>query len=184
MKQWIIVAAIFMVLLGSYVWNRNKAFEGMGEDIPPVEEILTQADGTVVKKRGDVVETISPEEAELMKQEISEKVAEVEAVVLQATGGSSGTGKTYRKVDTGTYYQKVQVSNMSPLQKGYYYEVWLENEDGSQVSIGRLDMTSSSGELFYSAKGDKSDYSTTVVSLEIEDANPAIGERVLEGRYE
>ncbi|MGI5827702.1 MAG: anti-sigma factor [Patescibacteria group bacterium] len=183
MKQWIIVAAIFAVLLGSYIWNRNKAFEGQGEEIPPVEEILTLDNGTIVKKTGDTVEEISPEEAEQKKQEISQKLMDVEPITLTATEGNSGTGKAFRKIEDNAYYQKVQVEGLSPLQKGYYYEVWLEKEDGAVNSIGRLDMSSTSGELLYSAQGDKSQYSKIVVSREIEDGDTTIGERVLEGSY-
>jgi len=181
MKQWLIVGAILLVLLVSYIWNRSRNFNGEGETIPPVEEIITQEGGQVVRRRGEVTEEISPEEAEQRRQEISERVADVEPVVLTSVESETGNGSSFSTFEEGTYYQRIQVEGMAPLQKGYFYEAWLEQEDGTRVSIGRLDMTNGSGELFYSALEDRTTYPRVVVSREVEDGNAEIGERVLVG---
>lgn len=180
-KKWYIIGGIILVLLISFYRNRNVE-QGM-EEIP-AEEIITQEDGTVVKKTGDLIEQISPEELERTKLEIEEKVATSEPVDMKAYEGEVGMGKSYRMTENGSYFQKIEVEGMTPLAKGYFYQAWLEKSDGSRISIGRLEMSGATGTAYYSAKADKSDYSKVVVSREIEDGNAEIGEVVLSGIYE
>lgn len=178
-KQWLIIGAIAAVLILSYIYNRNK-MQNETEETPIVEEIITQEDGTVVKKTGEMLEEISPEEQEQKKQEINEKIMDEVPSQLMSAENIEGSGTSQTKFEDGTYYQKVTVSGLKPLEKGYYYEVWLKKGE-EKVSIGRLEMMDGEGSLYYQAKADRSDYTQTVVSKETEDGNPEMGQIVLEG---
>ncbi len=159
MKQWMIISAIAVVLIGAYLWNRNQNQPGTGEQVPPVEEIITQEDGTVIKKIGDTVQELSEADMEAAKNLVDEKTKDVESVELKPEAGQGGTGSGSSKavVSEGTYYQKITLSNLPALQKGFYYEAWLQKQDGSLGSIGRVEMTTlTSGQLYYQAKEDKS----------------------------
>jgi len=115
MKQWTIIGLIALVLVGAYVWNRSQNQEPTGEKVPPVEEIITQEDGTVVKKIGDVVEELSETEMQAKKQEVDEKTKDVEATDLKTgSGGIAGMSKAL--VSEGTYYQKITASNLPALE--------------------------------------------------------------------
>lgn len=184
MKQWIIIGGIALVLILSYIWNRNRTLEGQGEEIPPVEEVIVQEDGSLVKKVGDNVEVMSPEEAEAKKKEIEDKVADAPEIDLKAEAGMSGQGTASRIVENNQYYQKIMVQGLEPLQKGYFYEAWLENEGGLRSSLGRLEMAGATGKLLYSVNEDKTSYGKVVVSKEIEDGNKEIGEIVLKGSFD
>ena len=177
MKQWTIIGLIALVLVGAYVWNRSQNQEPNGEKVPPVEEIITQEDGTVVKKIGDVVEELSETEMQAKKQEVDEKTKDVEATDLKTdSGGIAGMSKAL--VSEGTYYQKITVSSLPALEKGFYYEAWLQKEDGSSVSIGRIEMTTAnSGQLYYQAKEDRS--GTKVIISKQTEGQKEVGEVVL-----
>ena len=182
MKQWMIVGAIIVVLVGAYLWNRNRNTDNTQETIPPVEEIITQEDGSVVRKTGDTIQPLSDEEIEAKKKEINEHLANQQSKPLAAVEGQTGSGTTASTFSDGTYYQKIMVSNLTALQKGYYYEAWLQKDDGTHVSIGRLQMTDGNGELYYSSKDDKTGYSQTIITREVEDGNKEMGaEKVLQG---
>ena len=163
---------------------RNRDQNNNGVEELPVEEIITQEDGTIVRKTGDLIEEISPEEMERTKLEIEERLVEAESLNIVPEEGQIGTGRSYRNFDEGKYYQKIEVEGMTPLAKGYFYEVWLEDEAGRQTSIGRLEMIGSTGSLYYSTATDRSEYKTIVVSREIDDGNLEMGEIVLRGKYE
>jgi hypothetical protein len=157
-------------------------FNNLEEEIPSVEEIITNEDGSMVKRNGGVLEEVSPEEVEARKKEISEKVAGTPVTTLKAVEGAEGKGQSYQNFTDGTYYQKVEVESMTPLQKGYFYEAWLEKEEGNYLSIGRMNMTGGRGEVYYSAKADRTEYSSIVITRETEDGNPSMSvERVLVG---
>ncbi|PIP53214.1 hypothetical protein COX08_02220 [Candidatus Beckwithbacteria bacterium CG23_combo_of_CG06-09_8_20_14_all_34_8] len=156
MKQWMIIGIIALVLIGAYVWNRNKNVQPIGEQVPPVEEIITQEDGTVVKRVGDMTEELSQTEMQAKKQETDDKTKDVEAVILNPELGLKGSGSSKSVFTDGTYYQKITVNNLSALEKGYYYQAWLQKSDGSTISIGRVEMTTAnSGQLYYQAKEDR-----------------------------
>ena len=178
-KQWLIIGAIVLILIGSYLWNRNRQPQNQGETIPEAQEVIVQEDGQMVKKNGELVEVLSDEEAAALKQEIEDKTAEAEPKTLIAVENQIGSGTSASIYKDGTYYQKVTVAGLEPLQKGYFYEVWLQKDDGSQVSLGRVEMSGSEGQFLYSTKEDKSTYSTVVISREIEDGNAAMGEKIL-----
>jgi hypothetical protein len=182
-RKWLLIGAIVFVLFLSYLWNRNKNFE-TNDELPVVEEIITQEDGTIVKKTGDLIEEISPEEIEEKKQEIETQVFDIEATPLQAGEGQVGGGTTKAVFTDGTYYQKVEVSNLSSLEKGYYYQVWLQNEAEASMSIGRLEMIGDMGQLYYSAKDDRRSYNTVIVTKEMEDGDTSMGEIILQTQTE
>lgn len=179
MRQWIIIGVIAVVLIGSYLWNRNRQTQPEGETLPPVEDVIVREDGTVVKKVGETEQVLSAEEAEAQKKEIAEKVAGATSVNLQPTEGATATGTTERVYRDNKYYQKVTVQNVLPAQKGYYYEAWLQKEDGTNLSIGRLNVMDSTGEVLYSSSQDKSDYTKLVVTYQAEDGSGEMGEPVL-----
>ncbi len=178
MRQWVIIGIIVAILIASYFWNRSREIQP-GETLPTPEEIIVQEDGQVVKKTDEGVEVLSEEEAQAKKQEITEKVAEAEAESLQAVPGKGGSGTTSRVYDGNTYYQRLTVEGLTPLQKGFYYEAWLQKDDGIPVSIGRIEVVGSQGELYYSIAEDRTIYNKVLVSYEMEDGNAQIGGTVL-----
>lgn len=182
MRQWLIIGAIVIVLLGAFIWNRNRNSQLNGEVIAP-EEIITQDDGTIIKKTGDLVEEISAEEADAKKQEISQKLTNASPITLKAVDNQSGNGTSSRSFDNGVYYQRVDVEGMAPLQKGYFYGVSLAKPDGTKISIGRIDMTGSKGSLLYSVKEDRTAYTKVSVNRETE-GNAAAGQVVLTGEFQ
>jgi len=156
MKQWMIIGIITLLLVGAYVWNRNRNQQSTGETVPPVEEIITQADGTVVKRVGDATQELSPSDMQAKKDEIDNKTKDVEKVNLNPEANQKGSGVSQSVFADGTYYQKVNINNVSALEKGYYYQAWLQKADGSITAIGRVEMTNiNSGQVYYQAKEDR-----------------------------
>lgn len=156
MKQWMMLSLIALVLIGAYLWNRGHQQNQSGEQIPPVEEIITQEDGSIVKKTGDIIQEVSPEEATAKKTEIDEKLQNVEATELLPVAGQQSKGASMSVFQNGVYDQKIILQSLMALEKGYYYEAWLEKTDGSTLSIGRVEMTTNStGQLYYETKEDK-----------------------------
>jgi hypothetical protein len=180
-RQWLIIGAIILVLLGSYVWNRNKTVTNEQEEVPPVEEIITQEDGTVIKRNGTIIEELSPEQQAQKRQEIDQKLQDTQPITLNPVETQQGLGTTTYSFQEGTFYQKVTLDNLAPLQKGYYYEAWLQKGE-ELISIGRVEVTGQKGTLYYSAKTDRSDCDKIIISKETEDSNANIGERVLEAQ--
>ena len=182
MKQWIIGGLIVLVLIASYLWNRN-AIPGEEETIP-VEEILVQEDGSVVKKVGSQIEVLSDEEIIAKRSEFDEKLsaAQNQTVELESPQGAS-MGASEKVFTDGQYIQKVTVSGLPSLNKGSYYEVWIQSEDGTQTSLGRIEMSGTNGTLYYSASEDKTNLNTVVVTREVEDGNLEMGEVVLQGSF-
>ncbi len=179
-KKWYLIGAIALVLVLSFIWNKDNQ---PSQETLPVEEIITREDGTTVKQIGDLVEPISAEELAQKQTEINQKLENTEAVNLLAEENQAGTGKSYRIFEGDTYYQKIMLEGMTPLEKGYFYQDWLEKADGTALSIGRVEMNGSSGVLYYSAKEDRSDYIFTTVTKEIDDNNPQMSEVILRGSY-
>jgi hypothetical protein len=182
MKQWIIGGLIVLVLIASYLWNRN-AIPGEEETIP-VEEILVQEDGSVVKKVGSQIEVLSDEEIIAKRSEFDEKLsaAQNQTVELESPQGAS-MGASEKVFTDGQYIQKVTVSGLPSLNKGSYYEVWIQSEDGTKTSLGRIEMSGTNGTLYYSASEDKTNLNTVVVTREVEDGNLEMGEVVLQGSF-
>jgi hypothetical protein len=182
MKQWIIGGLIVLVLIASYLWNRN-AIPGEEETIP-VEEILVQEDGSVVKKVGSQIEVLSDEEIIAKRSEFDEKLsaAQNQTVELESPQGAS-MGASEKVFTDGQYIQKVTVSGLPSLNKGSYYEVWIQSEDGTKTSLGRIEMSGTNGTLYYSASEDKTNLNTVVVTREVEDGNLEMGEVVLKGSF-
>lgn len=181
MRQWIIIGLIALVLIASYFWNRNRNQQPEGETIPPVEEVIQREDGTVVKKVGDTEQVLSAEESEAKKTEIRNKTAQATKAELEPEAGTFASGTVARVVENGTYYQEVAIKGLAPVEKGFFYEVWLEKGENERVSLGRLPMTGTTGELLYSSSQDKSDYTQVVISKEAEDGKAEIGTVVMRG---
>lgn len=180
MKQWIIGGLIVLVLVGSYLWNRNNEDQVQEAENIPAEEILVQEDGSVVKKVGDQIQVMNDEEVQAMKDQVAEKVKDAPKVEIKATEGQEAAGEAASVFKDGEFYQLVTVKGLQFPKKGYYYEGWLQNEAGDRVSIGRVEMSGTTGTIYYSTKEDKSAYNKVVISSEVEDGNPGIGTIVLE----
>ncbi len=184
MKQWLIGGLIVLVLLGSYFYNKNKSNndEFSAENQVSAEEILVQEDGSLVKKIGDVVEKLSNEEIIAKKQEIEDKVNDTTATMLNASSEDRNiSGDTKRVFVDGVYYQKISVSGLDTPEKGYYYEAWLQDDQGNNVSIGRVELSGSDGVVYYTAKEDKSKYSKVLISKEQEGGSSNPDMIILEG---
>ncbi|NMB57109.1 hypothetical protein GYA19_04185 [Candidatus Beckwithbacteria bacterium] len=186
-KEWLIIGAIALVLIIGFFWNKNNNPQTQeGENVPESEEIIVQQDGQLVKKTGDVVQVLSQEEKEAKKQEIDTNLIDATSRQLKAEPNQIGSGNYKSIYKDGNFYEKIELTGMEPLQKGYYYEAWLKKSEGidQTISIGRVEMNGDSGELLYSSKDDKSSYNQVLITREIEDGNQAMGEIVLSSRSE
>ncbi len=88
-----------------------------------------------------------------------------------------------RAFSNGKFFYKLTAAGLKLVDKGFYYEGWLE-KDGNNLSVGRLELdTAGNGVLYYTASQDRSDYNRTVITLEPEDGNPEPATPILEGNF-
>lgn len=165
---------LILILIGGGIWlyRKNQAEEEMVSPeitLEPTQQIVSEL-------------TLPMSEAE--KQAIDDAFAKegAEMTLLKDVVGGQGIGTAWRQYDGSQYYHKIEASNLTPLDKGYFYEGWLVGEDGF-FSTGRMALDDSKGELFYSTEEDKTEFRGVVVTLEAEDGNSAPDKHVLEGSF-
>lgn len=177
----LIGAGVILVIIAGYFYF--KAQKPEEEVVPPAEEIIIQEEG-LVKKTGEIIEPLTEEELVVLKEEVDGVLSTAgEEVELVDVVGGGVAGHAKRAFSDGKFYFKVEVSGLEPVEKGYYYEGWLKNEDGV-VSVGRVELSQTGqGSLYYTASADRSEYSGVVITLEPEDGNPEPATHVLEGEF-
>ena len=170
---------ILLVIAGSSYFKTRKVEP---EPTPLPEEIIVQEEG-VIKKTDEGEQALSEEEIGQLREEVDGvlstggKTASLNDV---ADTGARGEAKT--AFSDGKFYCKMTASSLKAVEKGYYYEGWLKNED--DLSIGRMKVNLfGEGVLYYTASIDRSDYGKVVLTLEPEDGNEEPGEKVLEGTF-
>jgi hypothetical protein len=173
------LGVILIIIAGIYYFqSRGQESE---ESLSP-EEIIVQEDGTV-RRNGDTQEPLSQEEIQQLKEEVDSVVSTAgDTTVLQDASGGNASGQAQRAFSDGRFYLKMTAANLLFLEKGFYYEGWLE-QDNSFISIGRMELDNSSGVLYYTASVDRSDYNRVLLSQEPEDGDPAPAEVILEGEF-
>lgn len=178
----LIGAGVIFLIIAGYFYNRSKGNQGEVSNLP-IEEVIVQEEGTV-KKTGEVVQPLTDEELEQLKEEVDGVLLTGgETVELQDVAGLGAAGQAKRAFSDGKYYFKVTALGFGLAEKGYYYEAWLKKDD-DYFSTGRLTVdVSGEGYLYYTASADKSEYSKAVVTLEPEDGNPEPASPILEGSF-
>ena len=173
------VGVILLVIAGSSYFKNRKVEP---ESTPLPEEIIVQEEGAV-KKTDEGEQVLSEEEIRQLKEEVDGvlstggKTASLNDIV---DTGARGEVKT--AFSDGKFYCKMTAAGLKAVEKGYYYEGWLKNED--DLSIGRMEVNLfGEGVLYYTASIDRSDYGKVVLTLEPEDGNEEPGEKILEGNF-
>ena len=138
---------------------------------PPAEQV---ADNSNVN---EVVKEIVEEELDIFADQDSFKLDDV-------TGGRA-SGEAWLFVQDNTTYHRVIAKDMPPLQNDDFYEGWLVKSTPTLdfFSTGNMifDETSQTWLLEYKTTGDKSDYSTAIITLEPNDGDPAPAAHIIEG---
>lgn len=173
------VGIILLVIAGSSYFKNRKVEP---ESIPLPEEIIVQEEGAV-KKTDEGEQVLSEEEIRQLREEVDGvlstggKIASLNDI---ADTGAEGEAKT--AFSDGKFYCKMTASGLKAVEKGYYYEGWLKNED--DLSIGRMKVNLfGEGVLYYTASIDRSDYGKVTLTLEPEDGNEEPARAVLEGEF-
>ena len=106
------------------------------------------------------------------------------AALADVTGGDS-FGLAYAHFEDGTYTIITKMGNLPEPAQGYFYEGWLvrRGDAFSVLSIGRAVKTESGYMNVYQSPTDLSDHAFYVLTLELEDANTAPEEHILEGSF-
>lgn len=177
----LIGAGVILLIIAGFFYFRSQNTSQESSLSP--EEIIVQEEGAV-KKTGEMVESLTEEELEALKQETESVLSSAgESTTLNSTGKISASGQAKRAYSDGKFYFQINASGLILPEKGYYYEGWLK-KDEEFLSVGRLEV-SANGEasLFYTVSNDKSDYNKVNVSLEPENSDPSPAEVVLEGEF-
>lgn len=181
LQNFLVGLGVIFILIAGFFYFRNK--KGQEVTIPTPEEILIQEEGTV-KKNGESVQAMNEEEVKKLREEI-EGVLSIagETVSLTDVSGTGVQGEAKRAFSDGKFYFKLALNGLESLEKGYYYEGWL-NKDEDYLSGGRVEvLAGGQGILYYQVSVDKSDYNKVFVTLEPEDGNSAPAKAILEGQF-
>lgn len=170
----IFVGGLVLTLIGGGFWliNRNKQKE---EVVSP--EITLEPSEQLAPE-------LVPSMSQVEKQAIDDAFAKegAEMTLLKDVSGGQAVGTAWRQYDSTKFYHKIDLSNLTAPDKGFFYEGWLVGESGF-FSTGRLAVVSGRGMLYYTVAEDKTDFRGVVVTLEEEDGNPAPGKHVLEANF-
>lgn len=175
------VGVVLLVIAGFFYLRSQKAPEEISPF--PAEEIIVQEEGAV-RRTGELVEPMTDEEISQMREEIEGVLSiEGETTSLRDVSGRQVTGEAKRAFSEGKFYYQVNASGLMPVEKGFYYQGWLE-KDGDYLSTGRVELDIyGSGVLYYTTSVDRSDYSTAVITLEPEDGDPTPAIHILEAEF-
>ena len=179
-RNLLLAMGIILLVIAGSSYFKNRKVEPEPTSLP--EEIIVQEEGAV-KKTDEGEQVLSEEEVRQLREEVDGvlsaggKTASLNDIV---DTGARGEAKT--AFSDGKFYCKMTASGLKAVEKGYYYEGWLKNEDN--LSIGRMEVNLfGEGVLYYTASIDRSDYGKVVLTLEPEDGDPEPGKAVLEGSF-
>lgn len=179
-KNLLIGIGVVLVVVAGVLWLRSG--NDQEPEVPSVTETFVE-EGEFVEETDGQRRVLSEEEKEQLKQKINQLIADdkTESTVLNPVSGQ-GQGQAYKAVEAGKYYFKYQVSGLKSPSKGYFYQAWVEGEEGP-VSLGRLEMIDGEGVVYYMTNQDLSAYHQAMVTLEPEDGEEAPAEVVLKGSF-
>lgn len=110
----------------------------------------------------------------------------VNPVILNDVSGGNAQGKAWTVVENGITYHKATATNLPELTNGDFYEGWLVKKSPFDFfSTGEMlfDETSQTWILEYETKGDKSEYTGVVITLEPDDGDPAPAKHIIENEF-
>ncbi len=173
---------IIVLIVGGVIYLRSKS----GKEVKPSpspEEVIVQQQQTV-KKTGETTKPLTEQEIKQIREEVDNVLTKSgQSVTLTDVTGGQAKGEAKRAFSNGKFYFKLTATSLKFVEKGFYYEGWLE-KDGNYLSVGRLELDASgNGVLYYTASQDRSDYNRTVITLEPEDGNPEPATPILEGNF-
>jgi len=175
----LLAAGAVLIVMAVYSYFKSKK---EGDVLPLAEEIIVQEEG-VVRKSGEEFEVLTEEEVLKIKEEVDgvlESAGEKTTLVDMAETGA--LGEVSQAFSDGKFYFRLNAQGLISMEKGYYYEAWLKNED--VLSIGRVEVSlTGEGVLYYTASIDRSDYTAVMVTLEPEDGNPEPAKIILEAEF-
>ncbi|MFC1711083.1 anti-sigma factor [Patescibacteria group bacterium] len=178
----LIGAGVILLVIAGFFYFRSKGANDEKTSLNP-EEIIVQEEG-IVKRTGDIIQPLTEEERKQLQEEVDGVLSasgDMLTLMDSSAGGASGEAK--RAFSDGKFYFKLTASGLSSVEKGYYYESWLE-KDEKNISTGRVEVDSmGNGELYYTVSVDRSEYPKVFVSIEPEDGNPAPADKILEGEF-
>ncbi|MBI4256624.1 hypothetical protein HY626_01040 [Candidatus Uhrbacteria bacterium] len=104
------------------------------------------------------------------------------AALADVTGGE-GFGIAQATFAQGTFTLIAEMGNLPEPSSEYFYEAWLVRREGELAvfSLGRAQKTQKGYTMVYLTSTDFSDHDFFVLTLELDDANPAPAEHILEG---
>lgn len=170
----IFVGVLILALIGGGFWliNRNQPKEEMVNPeitLEPSEQLTPE-----------LVPSMSQAEKQAIEDAFAKEGAEM--TLLKDVSGGQAVGTAWRQYDGTKFYHKIDLSNLTAPDKGFFYEGWLVSEAGF-FSTGRLGVVDGRGKLYFSADEDKTDFRGVVVTLEPEDGNETPDKHVLEGSF-
>ena len=177
----LIGAGVILVIVAGFYYFKSQNKEE--ETVPPAEEIIVQEEG-LVKKTGEIVEPLTEDELTALKEEVNNVLSSAgESISLSDLVSSGMTATAKRAFSDGKFYYQIEAIGLKPVEKGYYYESWLQ-KDGENLSTGRVSVDETGkGSVFYTASVDRSEYTRALISLEPEDGNPEPAGLLLEGSF-
>lgn len=178
------LGVVLLALAGIFFWKNRKAQKL--EPTPSSEEVMVHQEEGMVKKTEEGTQVMTEEEVKKIREEIDGVLSnqDIEGTTLEDVSDGQMTGEAKRAFSDGKFYHKVEASGLRNLEKGFYYEGWLMELDGSYISTGRMETDAfGNGKLYYMASSDKSEYSKVIVTLEPEDGNSQPAEHLLEGEF-
>jgi ClpP class serine protease len=173
---------IIVLIVGGVIYLRSKSTKEV-KPSPSPEEIIVQQQQTV-KKTGETTQPLTEEEIKQIREEVDSVLAKSgQSVALADVAGGQASGEAKRAFSNEKFYYKLTASGLKLVDKGFYYEGWLE-KDSNSLSVGRLELDATgNGVLYYTASQDRSDYNRTLITLEPEDDNPEPAAPILEGNF-
>jgi len=180
-RNLLISIGVILLIIAANSYFKNKKIEKVNSSLMP-EEIIFQEEGAV-RKTGEEEEVLSEEEISRVKEEIDSVLSTGgETINLNDVFGSGADGKIETGFSDGKFYCKITAFGLRAVEKGYYYEGWLKNEEN--LSIGRMEVNLfNEGVLYYTASINRSDYDQVMITLEPEDGNEEPARKILEGNF-
>ncbi len=173
---------IIVLIVGGVIYLRSKSNKEVRPS-PSPEEVIVQQQQTV-KKTGDTTQPLTEQEIQQLREEVNNVLSGGgQSITLADVSGGQASGEAKRAFSNGKFYYKLTATGLKLVEKGFYYEGWLE-KNGNYLSVGRLELdVTGNGILYYTASQDHSDYNRTVITLEPEDGNLEPATPVLEGSF-
>ncbi|MEA3355711.1 MAG: hypothetical protein U9Q63_04500 [Patescibacteria group bacterium] len=166
---------IVIVLIVLFGW---MIVRGRGQDRDQVMPEIT------LEPTKQIVTELQLPMSEVEKQAVENKFLSegVEMTLLKDISGGQAVGTAWRHFDGEEFSFKVEVSELTKVEKGFYYEVWMVGKDGF-FSVGRVGDMTGFGKLYFTDKEDKSEFRGVVVTLEQEDGDETPDKHILEGSF-